>query len=101
MPGVARDGDSTTTGHGCDGSTTVTGPTGNSAKVYADGIAVECKGDPTASHRYGGTGCSLSHVTSIGAGSETVFVGGKAIARIGDSVESGAITGGSSTVFAG
>lgn len=101
MPAVARAGDSTSTGHGCDGSTTITGPTGAGAKVFANGIAVECAGDPTVVHRYGGKNCSAQHAAAINAGSGTVFVGGKPLARVGDSTDGGAITAGSSSVFAG
>jgi hypothetical protein len=57
MPGVARIGDSTSTGHGCDGITTVVGPTGAGAKVFANNKPVECVGDPTEIHRYGGRRC--------------------------------------------
>ena len=38
MPGVARLGDPISTGHGCDGATTLTGPSGD---VFADGIAAD------------------------------------------------------------
>jgi len=98
MPGVARLGDPISTGHGCDGATTLTGPSGD---VFADGIAVERAGDPTVSHRVSGRGCSVSHVAAINAGSGSVFVNGKPLARIGDSADAGSITGGSGTVFAG
>lgn len=101
MPAVARQGDSTSTGHGCDGVTTVTGPTGSTAKVYANSIPVECKGNPTVVHAYGGKGCSARHAASINAGSGTVFVGGIPLARIGDSTDGGAIISGSPNVFAG
>jgi uncharacterized Zn-binding protein involved in type VI secretion len=37
----------------------------------------------------------------VNVGSSTVFVVGKAIARIGDSTDSGQMTSGSSNVFAG
>ena len=47
MPAIARNGDPTTTGHGCDATTTVTGPSGN---VFANNIGVERKGDPTSAH---------------------------------------------------
>lgn len=101
MPAVARDGDQTTTGHGCDSVTTVTGPTGASAKVYANGIPVECEGNPVAPHTIpGGSGC-VPHSAVINVGSSKVFVGGIALARIGDSTDSGEIIQGSSNVFAG
>ena len=102
MPGVTRDGDATTTGHGCDATTTVTGPSTN---VFCNTKGVERKTDPTAAHTIP-NGASppvcVSHSGAvINAGSGTVFVNSKAIARIGDSCDAGAITGGSSNVFAG
>jgi len=100
MPGVTRDGDATTTGHGCDGTTTVTGPSGD---VFCNGKGVERLGDPTVSHDIpvGDPVVCTAHTSSISAGSSTVFVNSKAIARIGDACDGGAITGGSGNVFAG
>lgn len=98
MPAVARIGDSIATGHGCDGSTTLTGPSGN---VFVNGLGVERQGDPTVVHRLTGRNCSVSHTAAVNAGSGTVFVNGKPIARIGDSADAGSITSGSATVFAG
>ena len=100
MPGVARIGDSTSTGHGCDGITTVVGPTGAGAKVFANKKPVDCVGDPSEIHRYGGRRCSAQHQAAINAGSPNVFVGGKALARIGDSTDGGAIISGSGDVIA-
>ena len=98
MPGVTRDGDATTTGHGCDTTTTVTGP---STDVFCNSLGVERKTDPTASHEIiAGLGC-VAHTSSISAGSGTVFVNSKSIARITDACDAGAITGGSTNVFAG
>ena len=98
MPGVTRDGDATTTGHGCDATTTVTGP---STDVFCNSLGVERKTDPTASHDItSGLEC-VAHTSSISTGSSTVFVNGKSIARITDTCDAGAITGGSTNVFAG
>ena len=98
MPGVCRDGDATTTGHGCDTTTTVTGP---STDVFCNSLGVERKTDPTASHEItAGLGC-VAHTSSISAGSGTVKVNNLPIARIGDACDSGAITGGSGNVIAG
>jgi uncharacterized Zn-binding protein involved in type VI secretion len=98
MPGVTRDGDATTTGHGCDATTTVTGP---STDVFCNTKGVERKTDPTVSHEItAGLGC-VAHTSSISAGSGTVFTNGKPTARIGDACDGGAITGGSGNVFAG
>ena len=101
MPGVTRDGDATTTGHGCDATTTVTGPSTN---VFCNTRGVERKTDPTAAHTIPNSASPpvcVPHSSVINAGSGTVFVNSKAIARIGDSCDGGAITGGSSDVFAG
>jgi len=101
MPAVARDGDSANTGHGCDFVTTVTGPTGSSAKVYANGIPVECEGNPTAPHTIPSGPSCVPHSAVINVGSSKVFVNGIPLARIGDSTDSGEIISGSSNVFAG
>jgi uncharacterized Zn-binding protein involved in type VI secretion len=101
MPAVARQGDPTTTGHGCDSTSTVVGPTGASAKVFANNIAVECKGNPVAPHTIPSGRRCVSHSAVINAGSGTVFVGTIPIARVGDSADAGAITAGSPNVIAG
>ena len=101
MPAVTRDGDATTTGHGCDDTTTVTGPSTN---VFCNTRGVERKTDPTAAHTIP-NGASppvcIPHSASITEGSGTVFVNGKAIARITDACDGGEITSGSDNVFAG
>lgn len=101
MPAVARDGDQTTTGHGCDSVTTVTGPTGSPAKVYANGIPVECQGNPVAPHTIPSGPACVPHSAVINVGSSKVFVNGIPLARIGDSTDSGEIITGSPNVFAG
>lgn len=100
MPAVARQGDSTSTGHGCTGVTTITGPTGAGARVYANNIPVECQGNPTVVHSFGGKNCSAQHAAVINVGSGNVFVSNIPLARIGDSTDSGAIISGSPNVFA-
>ena len=98
MPGVTRDGDATTTGHLCDITTTVTGPSGD---VNCNGSGVERKTDPTVTHEIKVGLLCVDHTSTIKGGSGSVFVNGKAIARIGDACDLGAITGGSGNVFAG
>ena len=102
MPAVTRDGDATTTGHGCHTTTTVEGPSTN---VFCNTKGVERKGDPTAAHTIENSATPpvcVSHLGAvINAGSSTVFVNGKAIARVEDSCDGGQITEGSSNVFAG
>ena len=104
MPAVARFGDVTSTGHGCSATTTLAGPSTN---VFCNTKGVERKGDPLAAHTIPFTSGSppvtvcIPHAAVINAGSGTVFVNGKAIARVGDSCDAGAIFNGSSNVFAG
>ena len=101
MPAVARKGDPTTTGHGCDSTSTVVGPTGAGANVFVNNIPVECQGDPVAPHTIpSGRNC-VPHSAVINAGSGTVKVGGKSLARVGDSTDGGSITAGSPNVVAG
>ena len=101
MPGVTRKDDVTTTGHGCSATTTVVGPSGD---VFCNTRGVERKTDPTAAHTIP-NGASppvcIPHSASITEGSGTVFVNGKAIARITDACDGGEITSGSDNVFAG
>ena len=101
MPGVTRKDDVTTTGHGCSATTTVVGPSTN---VFCNTRGVERKGDPAAAHTIPNSATPpvcVPHSSVINSGSGTVFVNGKAIARIGDSCDAGAIVAGSSNVFAG
>ena len=101
MPGVTRTGDATTTGHLCDTTTTVIGP---STDVFCNSLGVERKTDPAAAHTIPNGAdppVCVAHSATITEGSSTVFVNSKAIARITDACDSGAITGGSTNVFAG
>ena len=100
MPAIARQGDPTTTGHGCDGTTTITGPTGAGAKVYANNIAIECKGNPTSPHTIRSGNSCVPHSAVINAGSGNVYIANIAVARKGDSTDGGAITAGSPNVYA-
>jgi uncharacterized Zn-binding protein involved in type VI secretion len=97
MPAVARIGDPTTTGHGCDATTTVIGGSGN---VFANGIGVERQGDPTAPHTILAGSVCVPHGAVINVGSHNVFTNGIPTARVGDSTDGGAITAGSPNVFA-
>ena len=105
MPGVCRKDDTATTGHGCDTTTTVVGP---STDVFCNTRGVERKTDPTAAHTIPSLNdddppqyVCVAHSATITEGSETVFVNGKAIARITDACDGGEITSGSDNVFAG
>ena len=98
MPQVARQNDQFNTGHGCDTTAMITGP---STDVFANGRGVERKGDPSVVHSILVGKACVPHTVNITGGSSTVFVNGKPIARIGDSIDSGSISSGSQDVFAG
>jgi len=98
MPAVCRKGDSLSTGHGCTGTTTLDTP--GQGTVYANGILIARKGDPTVPHPVSPPACP-NHVAVVNVGSATVYVVGSQIARVGDSADAGAMTSGSPNVFAG
>ncbi|HDM8166668.1 PAAR domain-containing protein [Vibrio harveyi] len=94
---TARQGDSDT-GHGAYPPRQ---NTGGSADVFINSKPAHCQGDAWASH------CKTvkpydCHGASTAGGSSSVFVNGKALARVGDSVSCGSsIASGSGDVFTG
>ena len=98
MPAVSRKGDTTTTGHVCVATTTLDTP--GQSTVFANSILVARQTDPTVSHINPPFPICPNHVANVNVGSPNVFVHGKAIARIGDSTDAGALTTGSGNVFA-
>ena len=105
MPRVAVKGDTTTTGHGCDGTTTIaTSTIAEAAKVKVNGTIVAIKGNPLADHTIpaGVPPVCVGHPGQIvNVGSTTVKVNGIGIARVGDSADGGAIMSKVGNVFAG
>lgn len=96
MPAVSRLGD-TCTGHGCWPPRPSTGASPN---VRVNGIAAHRQGDAWAAHTC--PAIPQTHASSLAAGSATVFVNGKQLARVGDPVACGStIAQGSANVFAG
>lgn len=98
MPAVVRKGDSLSTGHVCTGTTTLDTP--GQSTVYANGILIARVGDPTVSHPAPPLPPCPNHVANVNAGSPNVYVAGIKVGRIGDSADAGAMTSGSSDVFA-
>ena len=98
MPAVSRKGDTTTTGHVCVATTTLDTP--GQSTVFANSILVARQTDPTVSHINPPFPICPNHVANVNVGSPNVFVESKAIARIGDSTDAGALTTGSGNVFA-
>ena len=99
MPAVCRKGDSLSTGHICTSTTTLDTPT--QSTVRANGILIARVGDPTVAHPNPPSPPCPNHVANVNAGSSTVRIAGAFVARIGDSTDSGAMTSGSSNIFAG
>ena len=103
MPAICRDIDTLLTGHLCDVVITMmaVSTTGDSVSVYANKQGVACVGDPVAIHTIlVGSACVVHPGQVINAGSPTVFVGGKAVGRVGDSADLGVMISGSGNVFA-
>ena len=98
MPAVSRKGDSLTTGHICVSTTVLDTP--GQGTCFANSILIARETDPTVSHPFPPNPPCAPHVANVNVGSPNVFVEGKAIARIGDSTDAGAMTGGSGNVFA-
>ena len=98
MPAVSRQGDSLSTGHLCSSTTTLTTPT--QSTVRANGILIARKTDSTVPHPFPPSPPCANHTAVVNVGSGTVNVVGLPVARIGDSTDAGALTGGSTTVFA-
>ena len=99
MPKICREGDPLSTGHICASTTTLDTPT--QFTVRANGILIARVGDPTVSHAFPPAPPCLPHVAKVNAGSSTVRVAGKFVARVGDSADSGQMTDGSPNIFAG
>jgi uncharacterized Zn-binding protein involved in type VI secretion len=98
--GVSRKGDGFSTGHICATSSTLATP--GQSTVFANNIRVARKGDPTVAHPFPPSPACANHTAAVNAGSQKqVFCEGKLVARITDSTDLGALTGGSGTVFAG
>ena len=99
MPAACRKGDSLTTGHICSSTTTLTTPA--QSTVFANSLLMARITDKTVPHPFPPQPPCAEHEAQVNAGSSTVFVEGLALARIGDSADAGAMTSGSSNVFAG
>ena len=98
MPAVSRKGDSLSTGHICTSTTTLDKP--GQGTCFANSILIARVSDPTVSHPFPPLPPCAPHVANVNAGSPNVFVEGLAVARIGDSADSGNMTSGSGNVFA-
>ena len=98
MPAISRKGDSLSTGHICTSTTTLDTP--GQGTCFANSILIARVSDPTVSHPFPPLPPCAPHVANVNVGSPNVFVESLAVARIGDSADSGNMTSGSGNVFA-
>ena len=98
MPAVSRKGDSLSTGHICASTTVLDTP--GQGTCFANSILIARVSDPTVSHPFPPLPPCAPHVANVNVGSPNVFVESLAVARIGDSADSGNMTSGSGNVFA-
>lgn len=103
MPSISRMGDSVLspngTGYHCQFPMETSILEANSKKVYCNGILVSVEGNMVAPHPL--PGCSTIDQQTVSSFSSKVKIGGKGVARIGDSLGDNVITQGSPNVFAG
>jgi len=102
MPAISRLGDSVLSpdgsGYKCRMPLKTSVGEANSKNVYANGILITVKGNKVTPHPK--AGCTVIDTAGIDSGSSQVFIDGKGVGRIGDSIGDNVITQGSSTVFA-
>ena len=104
MPAVVRIGDELSTGHGCDGTTTLDTSNQGVDNVYANYILICVKDAPTVTHDITNPGAPppcITHTAELNTGSATVFINSIKVGRVGDSADAGAMSSGSPTVNAG
>ena len=99
MPAAARLGDTISTGHGCDGTSTIAGAL--ISKVTIDGIIAAVIGDAIAAHDVPSGAACVSHSATVGGASSKVKFEGRYAARFGDGADAGTITSGSLKVLIG
>ena len=99
MPAAARLGDTISTGHGCDGTSTIAGAL--ISKVTIDGIIAAVIGDAIAAHTIPSGAACVSHSATVGGSSSKVKFEGIYAARVDDGADAGTITSGSPNVLIG
>jgi uncharacterized Zn-binding protein involved in type VI secretion len=99
MPAAARLGDTISTGHGCDGTSTIAGAL--ISKVTIDGIIAAVIGDAIAAHTIPSGDACVSHSATVGGSSSKVKFEGIYAARVDDGADAGTITSGSPNVLIG
>jgi len=100
MSAIVRIGDLLSTGHQCDGNTTLA-DSGQDGTVMANGKIIAVKGASTIVHKILSGDKCIPHTASLNSGSGSVFINHIQIGRVGDSADSGSMSSGSPNVFAG
>jgi len=102
MPAISRIGDNVLSPDGsgfkCRMPLKTSVGEGNSNSVYANGVLITVQGNKVAPHPK--PGCTIIDTSGLDSGSGQVFIGGKGVGRIGDTMGDNVITQGSPTVFA-
>lgn len=96
MPAQARIGDTFSTGHLCDTTSTIAG---GSTNVLANNKGASRLGDNSVSHDIMVNNVCVPHVVPITSGSPSVVINSKKAARVGDTIDAGSITSGSPDVI--
>jgi uncharacterized Zn-binding protein involved in type VI secretion len=99
MPAAARLGDTITTGHACDGTSTIAGNL--QSKVIINNIIAAVLGDPIAPHTILVGSVCVPHSAVVVGASEKVFFENIRAARLTDGADGGVITSGSPDVIIG
>ena len=99
MPAAARITDAISTGHGCDGVSSIEGSL--ASKVFTEGKLNSVKDDPIAPHTILVGSICVGHSAVVNAGSGKVFIEGIAAARKDDSADAGQITGSATKTYFG
>ena len=102
MPAIARYGDLVSSpdgaGRNCANPLITSVGEVNSNNVYSNGILIVVKGNQITPHNK--VGCSID-TSTLSTHSNTVFIGGLGVGRIGDLYGNNTIISGSPNVFSG
>jgi len=103
MPAISRIGDSVLSpdgsGYKCRQPLKTSVGQGNSNRVFCNNILITIQGNKVTPHPR--PGCTVIDESVVDVGSSRVFIGGKGVGRIGDTMGDNVITQGSANVFAG
>ena len=96
---LAEDTSKVSTGHGCDGTTTIKGTLQTTVRI--NGIIAAVKDDVLTDHTILSGDVCVPHTAYVNAGSSTVKIAGIPVARVDDSADGNKIISGSDNVNIG